>query len=153
MTITLQDKIKYFDHCRAILEKRLADLQKELKLTQESANSDTKSSMGDKYETSHAMAHLEKEKLSASISENNQLIKVLSEIKHHQECHEAKLGSIVQTSAGLFLIGVSLGALKIDNTSLFAISPVAPLGKVLIGKKAKESYELNGKSFEVLSVI
>ena len=152
MTITIDLKIALFKQCNQHLNTRLSELKQEYKLTQQSASEDTKSSMGDKYETSHAMAHLEKEKLAASINEIDKQLKVLNQVNISKALDSIQVGSLVETSNGLFLIGVSLGKMKHDSLDYFAISAVSPLGKQLAGKRAGEEVVLNGRAIKVLSV-
>lgn len=61
-------------------------------------------------------------------------------------------GSLVQTDSGYFYIAISAGQLVVDGMKYYAISMDSPLGGQLKGKRAGDSYELNGKSFQVKSV-
>ncbi len=151
--MNISTKTLFFEECEKIIQNRITNIQKEIKLSQDSANSDTKSSMGDKYETGQAMAHLEKEKMTGRLSETIFLLKVLNEIDYREQHDTAQLGSLVKTSSGLFLIGASLGQLKINDVNVFCISPVSPLGRALIGKKATDNYSLNGREFKITSII
>lgn len=99
------------------------------------ANSnETKSSAGDKHETGRAMAHLEQEKIAGQLSEMNKLAEILHRIDATQKHIKIQLGSLVETSIGIFYISVGIGAIEIDNTKIFCMTAAAPLGKELIGK-------------------
>lgn len=57
------EKAKVYLHCQRIINEKRALLEKEMKSLQESSNNETKSSAGDKHETSRALAQAEQENL------------------------------------------------------------------------------------------
>ncbi len=63
------------------------------------------------------------------------------------------LGSVVYTSNGNFYIAASIGKVAVENQPFFAISPASPIGKLLLTKKAKETFSLNGNDFTILAII
>ena len=146
-------KTIFFEECEKIIRNKVSAIQKEIKLSQEASNSDNRSSMGDKYETGKAMAHLEKEKMTGRLSETIMSLKVLNEINYQKQHEVAQLGSLVETTSGLFLIGASLGQLKINQINVFCISAVSPLGKTLIGKRSNDNYSINGNDFTIKTVL
>ena len=62
-------KRKLYQHCINFVDKRIAAAKETIAMAQESANEDTKSSAGDKYETGRAMAQLEIEKTAGQLEE------------------------------------------------------------------------------------
>jgi transcription elongation GreA/GreB family factor len=145
-------KIKLYERCLAFVEQRIASSQKAIEHAQQAANEETKSSAGDKYETGRAMMQLEIEKQSVQLGEAMKLKQTLTQINPEKTTDSIQSGSLVYTDQGNFYIAVSAGKLEVDGAAYFAVSPVAPIGTLLIGKKAGNSVALNGKTFKILNV-
>lgn len=107
------------------------------------SNNETKSSMGDKYETSREMVQQEINNLQLQLNEN---IKSKNSLKFIPVSNLEKIvfGSLVETSSGFFYIAVSLGELKSEDKKIFVISPESPLAKAILGKFKNEKFSLNG---------
>ena len=128
---------------------RISELNTILQEAQDAANSETKSSAGDKHETGRAMAQLETEKLTAQLSEALRLQETLSKINITETLKQIVVGAVVITNNGNFYVSVSLGKLEIEREQFFAISSQSPIGKLLITKKEKDSFSLNGKIYVI----
>lgn len=113
------------------------------------SNNDTKSSMGDKYETSREMVQQEINNLQVQLNENvkaKNFLKLIN-VKPH---HIIGLGSLVQTNKGLFYIAVSLGEIIFNNEKVFVISTESPLSKIMTGKKEGDELVLNNLKQTIL---
>jgi transcription elongation GreA/GreB family factor len=142
-------KHKLYTHCVEIISAKLNTINALLNDAQESANSETKSTAGDKHDTARAMAHLETEKNATQLAEINKLKKVLPYLENHKTGKTVDLGSLVLTDSGYYYISISLGKIEIANDSYFAISAMTPIGKLLIGKKAGDTLKFNGKKITI----
>ena len=131
------------------MESRLNHIKKRIASIQDSLNSETKSSAGDKHETGRAMLHLEREKSGTQLAAVQKLQKTLSKINISSPSTTSRLGSLVETSQGIYFLSISIGEISIDNKSYFAIATNTPIGKLLLGKKVGDSYTFNGKSFKI----
>ena len=129
--------------------KELEIIADEVKL---SLLSDTKSSAGDKHETSRAMVQLEQEKLTKQQGELLQMRTVLNQINPEIIHRQVGLGSLINTSLGWYFLSVGLGQISVDGAIVFALNPHAPLGKILIGKRVGEEVVFNGNTLEILEV-
>ena len=107
-----------------------------------SSNNETKSSMGDKFETSREMVQQEINNLQIQLNENIQARNSLKTINTNEHLIIG-LGSLVQTDKGLFYIAVSLGEIILNEKKIFAISTESPLAKMLVGKKKGDEFSLN----------
>ncbi len=107
------------------------------------ANNETKSSMGDKYETSREMVQQEINNLQNQLGEYLRAQEVLTKIRSTPMV-TVGAGSLVETDRGLFYIVVSLGELNFNNKKIFLISPDSPLAKAMHGKFNKDKFMLNG---------
>ncbi|MCC2546985.1 3-oxoacyl-ACP synthase [Hymenobacter sp. BT175] len=138
--------------CHAYVQDRLDAIQAAIDAAQESANSETKSSAGDKYETGRAMAQNERDRNLVQLAEARKLLAELTRIgpaRPHDTVHP---GALVQTSLGTFYISISAGKLTIDGQDYFAVSAAAPVAAALSGKAAGEQVVFNGKPVRVEQV-
>ena len=136
----------------AYVHERIAATQEAIYTAQLSANEETKSSAGDKYETGRAMAQLEIEKNTAQLAEALKLKQMLKQISSDRETITAQAGSIVITNHGTFYIAISAGQFVIDKKTYFAISPASPIGQKLIGLRALDSFTLNTNEYKIIQV-
>lgn len=139
-------------HCRNEAQARVNRIAEVMRRAQETANEDTKSSAGDKYETGRAMMHLEQEKNQRQLTEAQRLMETLSQVSLHKEHEEVGFGSLVETNTGIFFISVSLGRISLEGQTYFAISSVSPMGKALSGKRAGEKASVNGREIQIVSL-
>lgn len=146
------DKGLIHNACLGLLKQRSQELAKELISLNESAASDTKSSMGDKYETAREMINLEKEKLAERLEKVNQMTATLQGIDPLMQHKEIEKGAFVQTEVGSYYISVGLGKIDFAEKTIWAISPMAPLAQVMLGKREGDTITLAGRTQQVLSV-
>ena len=147
LTITFKQKV--FDKCLNILNEKSNTLNTVLlELTDELKN-DTKSSMGDKHETSRSMNQLEQEKVSNQITELNKQLTILQHLNIQLKPVRIILGSLIQTNLGLLFIAVGLGKIKVDNTNVIVISAHSPLGLAFLGKSIGENILLNDSQYSI----
>lgn len=123
------------------LSEKIDNLERLITETRAS-NNETKSSMGDKYETSREMVQQQINNLQIQLNENvkaKNSLKLIN-VNSHQI---VGLGSLVETDKGFFYIAVSVGEILLDLQKIFVISPESPLGKILIGKKRNDVFSIN----------
>ncbi|MDF2552221.1 MAG: hypothetical protein K0R77_1496 [Chryseobacterium sp.] len=127
----LKDKIA---HKIQVFENLIAE-------TRASSN-DTKSSMGDKYETGREMLQQEinnvQRQLNETLNQQSFLQKLSTEI-----CSKVQNGALVKTDKGLFYISASLGEITFENQKIMTISSESPLAKEMFGKKESETFIMN----------
>jgi transcription elongation GreA/GreB family factor len=78
---------------------------------------------------------------------------LLNQIQPDKLMDTVSFGSIVYTDQQKLFVSISLGTIKVDGESLFAISPSAPLYKAMTGKKVGESFTFRDKQIKVLDVV
>ena len=109
------------------------------------SNNDTKSSMGDKYETSREMLQQEINNLQIQLNEHLKSQQILKNINPNP--HKiVTLGSLIETEKGMFFIAISLGEITFSQEKIFVISAESPLAKAMNGKKTGESFVVNNLS-------
>ncbi|NVO30533.1 3-oxoacyl-ACP synthase [Hymenobacter lapidiphilus] len=138
--------------CLAYVQDRLATIQTAINAAQESANSETKSSAGDKYETGRAMAQNERDRNLVQLQQARQLLAEIQRINPDLPCDAVRPGALVNTSMGWFYLGISAGKLPLDGTDYFAVSAAAPVAAALAGRRPGDSVLFNGKSVQISAV-
>jgi transcription elongation GreA/GreB family factor len=134
------------------LNSQIAELSGSLQDLQRSANEETKSSVGDKYETGRAMVQLEIEKIQQQLAEKNKAKNIVLSVSPSDQDNSVRVGSVIETSAGDFFLLVNAMDLKIGARSFMGISLQSPLGKLLFGKTKGEQIVLNGRTFVIKQV-
>jgi len=106
------------------------------------SNNDTKSSMGDKYETGREMLQQEINNLQRQLNETLNQQTLLQKITSEPSL-KVQNGALVKTDKGLFYISVSLGEIVVGNQKMMTVSAESPLVKAMLGKKEKETFTIN----------
>lgn len=135
-----QIKAYLLAHCNNYLQKRYNSVSKTLSSIKFSLESETKSSAGDKHETGRAMLQLEREKTSRQLLEINREKQILNRISSESTSQIICLGSLVLTSNTNYFIAISAGEIQYEGVTYYAISPAAPVARLLMGKKREETF-------------
>lgn len=138
--------------CEGIIEQRILNAEKAMESFQIAANTETKSSAGDKHETERAMMHLEKEKTARQLSQSLQLKRAIYQLRDYASDGKVHFGSVVITSQGNFFIAISVGKVTLDLVEYMVVSPTTPLGEILNEKKKGDKVIFNGKELELIEV-
>lgn len=142
------DKQNLFQHISETIIEKATRLQQDIADLQKDIAEDSKSSAGDKFETSREMAQQELGKLSTQLAEQQRLKKLLE--SHSSETSSfIKVGSLVQTNLGTFLVGIPIGKITFENTSIIGIGVSAPLGQLLLNKSENDRISFNNQNFVV----
>lgn len=120
-----------------------------MKNVTESANNETKSSAGDKHETSRAMMQLEQEKLTKQLNEAIDQRSELEKIDISKPSAQIAKGTLIQSGKGFLFLSIGLGKIVVDEKTVFAISAQSPLGSKLMGKKENDVVEMNGVKYSI----
>lgn len=134
------------------LESKINTLKSILQEAYDAAAADGKSSAGDKHETATSMAQLEQEKITHQLNELLEQKNMLNKLNPHQKHTNIDVGSLVETESDWFYISLGIGAININNEKVYCISPFAPLGLVLKGKKAGDDFSFNKKGWNIIEV-
>lgn len=134
------------------LVQKIKVIEEALKDTQASSNTETKSSAGDKHETSRAMAHIENERLAGQLTVLQDQLEVLFKINPDIESNKVNFGSVVICEKSVFFISVGIGKIQSKNTSFFAIATNTPVGLNLFEKKVGEQIKV-GNNIDLIQKI
>ncbi len=138
--------------CRRVIHDRITNLKSQMSELVNDAANDSKSTAGDKHETSRAMMQLEQEKLGAQLKILEEQLRQLDQLPLQNNSGKVSNGSLVETDRGWIFIGVALGKLNTEGADVICITNQSPLGKLLTGKSSGDSVSLNNIKYSILSV-
>ena len=145
-------KLALYEACMRFIAARIETAETALAQAQEASNDDTKSSAGDKFETTREMMQQDifrNKKLLADAQQNLALLKSLVDVP---AAEIVKNGSLVETSQGMFYVSVSAGQLSIDGNTAFAMSAASPVGQLMLGKRVGETFSFNQKEYKIIAI-
>jgi len=148
--MTLKEELKL--KCTELINDKISIIKSAINAAQTSANEETKSSAGDKYETGRAMAQLEIEKLTVQLNENKKLIQQLDLLNLQEINTKIRIGSLIYTDQGNYFLSISIGNIVVGNQSFILLSPSSPIGKLFLGKSKGEVIEFNGKKIVIKDI-
>ncbi|MES2760683.1 MAG: 3-oxoacyl-ACP synthase [Bacteroidota bacterium] len=138
--------------CKDHFKSKITSLNTIINEVTESSNGESKSSAGDKHETSKAMMQLEIEKLGNQLKEAEEQLAEFEKINFNKSPQSIEQGSLVQTDKGYFFIAGSVGKLTVNDQIVFVISNRSPLAVAFSGKQKGESISFNDVLYSVVSV-
>jgi len=146
-------KKELIEKCLALVDQRIDNAQQAMHAAQESANSEGKSSAGDKYETGRAMAQIERDKAAQQLNEAIILKNSLFRFNIQPSGAQAALGSLVITNKHHFFIAVSLGKLIVEDKEYFVIAPATPIARILMGLKVGDRFSFNNQPLTIREIL
>lgn len=138
--------------CISLLQDRIASITGLIGDAQAASNNDTKSSMGDKYETTREMMQIEINKLQMQLKDAQQMLLAFKTIDAGKKLELVELGACVETDRAIFYLAAAVGKVQHGGQSIMVVSPVSPIGRVMLGKRAGDAFEMQGTKYHVLAV-
>ncbi|WP_440133927.1 hypothetical protein [Chitinophaga sancti] len=135
-----------------LINKRIDLAKQMIASAQEAANSEEKSSAGDKYETGRAMGHLEKDMHARQQEENKSELDRLQKVNTGKIYTSAQPGAFIRCKEQSFFIAAGLGKQTINEETIFFLSPLSPIAKLLQGKKEGDTFLFNKEERTILSL-
>ncbi|MCB0697045.1 MAG: hypothetical protein KDC07_06755 [Chitinophagaceae bacterium] len=145
-------KEQLHDLCTHYINKNIDDIEAAIADRRIAIAAETKSSMGDKYETTREMLQQEINMNLRRLGEAQAGLAVLNAIDPGMSTDVVTAGSLVVTVTGGYYISVSAGSHVIDGKKYYAVSASSPVGKLLLGKKKGDAITLNNNRITIISV-
>jgi len=145
----MSTKKQLYQQLQEQVNQRISNAQKAMKAAEDSKNNETKSSAGDKFETSRAMMQGEEERNKIQLVKAVDLQRQLAQIDIAKTSKIVVLGSIVYSNQGNYFLSIGLGKIVLNDTTYFAISLASPIGQLLFGKSEKDVVNFRGKRIEI----
>ena len=146
------DKKRIWSACTEQLENKMKSSRAHLESLQASSSNETKSSAGDKFETSREMMQQEINKADLHFSQLTQHFLELKALSYSIQKHIIDRGSFVISNMGSFYISIALGKIKMEDGYFYAISMDSPMADALKGKTKGDNVTVNGRNVIVKEV-
>jgi len=136
-----------------LLDEQKALLKKTIKEAKKSRDNETKSSVGDKFETGRARLQAEIDRYNIQLNKTRQLKNELLQIDIHKKYTKVALGSLLITSNGNYFISIGYGKIEVLENSYYAISLASPVGQLFKDKMVGAVVEHRNNTYEILELI
>ena len=146
-------KKKIIDFIIYSIKEKINILESELDSIRKEKNNITKSSAGDKFETSRSSMQIEYDKLNNQINILYNQLKSIESIDNLTKKSRVGLGSLVKTDKSFYFICIGLGNYTIDKKTIYVISLASPIGKILNNKKEGDTIIFNNKEEKIKEII
>ncbi len=145
-------KPKIIEKLNNLIDNKIELLKDSIETAKESRDNETKSSVGDKYETARAMVQVEIEKSQAQLAKAENLKNTLTKINIQKEFKKVEYGSFVETNQGNFFISIPFGEIQLNEIQTFCVSLMSPLGKILEGKTKGDKIQFQRREIEIIDI-
>ncbi|MGB1517671.1 MAG: hypothetical protein ACPG8K_01090 [Crocinitomicaceae bacterium] len=145
------NKEALIDTAISVLNEKLLNIQTELNGLDRSLKNETKSSAGDKFETSREMIQQEREKLYNLQLNTKHMLDLLSSTMGKNPT-VVESGALVETDKACLHISIPLGKISLGELTVFFISPSSPLAQAMLNKKVSDAVVFNGVEHKIISI-
>jgi len=138
--------------CHTYVNERILRLEASVRDLEHDLGNETKSSAGDKYETSREMINAEISQLERQLKEFKKLKGILSLPQLQKASTAIQLGSIVKTNTANYFLAIPVGEVNIDKEKFYAIGINSPMAQLLNGKQKGDVFTFREKEVKILDV-
>jgi len=140
------------EHLSRLLDEKIMVLKSNRRTLTEVRDNETKCTVGDKYETGRAMAQMELEKCQFQLTKTEDLKTILMQINPTKASESVTFGSLIETTEDNYFLSIAFGRIIVTGESIFCISPVSPIGKMLLGKSVGEQVNFQDKKIKIKAI-
>ena len=144
-------KVNVHSVCLKTVSTRIHELKTSIAEAEESMNQETKSSMGDKYETGREVIKAEINKQLEMLSHFSKMSAQLERIDPRIPSQKIGIGSLIITRNITFYIAVSLGRIEVNGQSIMVISDTAPILEALKEFDSRETIQFKGNTYQLIA--
>jgi len=145
-------KAQLREACLTLIDEKRVTLEKQLARLQAAQQGETKSSAGDKHETSREMTAQEVGKIDQALAGLSQTQHALNNVNIESETTVVRSGSLIETATMYVFIAAPLGKVNVGNEAVMVISAAAPLAASFLGKKVGDQVSFNGITHHIRAV-
>lgn len=134
---------------RVLVDAKLATLQSQLLALDGAQSSETKSSAGDKFETSREMMQQERDRLEAQAAVMRAHAVALEVASRAPAGQTVTRGTVVRRGDSTrYLIATGLGKICAPGGEIaWVVSPESPLGKALVGRRVGQEVQFRDHAY------
>ncbi len=136
-----------------ILDMRLSKAKDTLEEMRRNRDLETKSSMGDKHETSRSQVQMEMSKLNTQLEQYLKQKRAISQIDTDAQHQFVGFGSLVYTNTDLYFISIGLGIVEVSDQKIICISMASPIGQVIQNKVVGDKISFRGKEILINKIV
>ncbi len=137
----------------ALINKKIETAQNAIDAAIESRDNETKSSVGDKYETGRAMMQNEQQRNEVRLAIALGLKSDMKQIPPSKTSIKVEAGALLNLGETIIYVSVGLGKIKLDQLTIFAISMASPLGQALHNKVIGDKIMFKEKESVILAIV
>ncbi len=151
LTQELETKKRLLQESIHILNTQIQAAKDAMDEAQRSAN-EHQGAMEDKFESFRENCQIQRDMYARQLDELISTMAILRRINATKVNHDVSLGAVIHTNLQNYFIGVSLGEIKVNGESFFAISAMSPIFKAMAGKTAGETFIFRDKEYKILQL-
>ena len=145
-------KNQVFEQIETELKLKIGETQQEISSLQKEMSEETKSSAGDKFETSREMMNQSINQLQDNLQQQKKQLQQLKELKNNKSTEKVDMGSFVCTDKVNFLFGLAFGKINSAKGNIFVLSLNSPLGRLFLDKKVGDTVQMNQNNYTIKSI-
>jgi hypothetical protein len=127
VTNTIAFKLLLKDACIELFNSSIQQLTNAMAMAQESANSQEKSSVGDKHETSRAIGQADRNMYAKQLKQAQDDLNFLRSIDVEQTFTNINIGALFEINNQTFFVALGIGKMRISDKDVVVISYRSPL--------------------------
>jgi hypothetical protein len=147
------EKSELIHFLQSKLKGQLQEIEAETAAIENEIANETKSSAGDKFETSREMMNQSRDRLQENAAIIVKHLKSINAINSNKKIESVIPGALIITNFGSFLFGPSIGTISFQNQTLFCLSITSPIGVSFANKIKGEQVEFRGRSYQIQKII
>lgn len=137
-----------------IMTDELQELKQHQSDLQSALQAESRSTAGDKHDTSRAMIHLEQEKIQFQLGNIQKQIVALQQFEKQPASENAQSGSFLVLDSGqVILFGIGLGRKKIKYGEVYCVALDTPVGQQVLGKSIGDVLTFAGRQATIVKLI
>ena len=148
----LQYKKELKAQCIAMLSERMEAARQAMNSAQEAANSEEKSSAGDKYETGRAMSQIERDNYAARLEEVQQEMNLLQSMDTDKIYETVNNGAVIRSGDAIYFIAIGLGVIHFRSQKVAVLSPRSPFAAAVRDKSIGDKVSFHGSDISISDI-
>lgn len=148
----IPQKIKILETCLQIQQNKVDKLSSMVDTLNDSAINSDKCVVGDKHHTFRAQTQNEQELYAKQLSSAINELNTLKLISKEKDFIKGELGALVETSNGKYFLATSLGVIEIEKEKIMVLSPISPIGNLLLNKTKGDKITFRGNEIEIIEI-
>ncbi|MDX2188538.1 MAG: hypothetical protein SFY32_01630 [Bacteroidota bacterium] len=145
-------KLELVDYILMQIQIKIENAKAELLLLSASMNEETKSSAGDKYETSREMIQQSIQMAENQINSAVSQIQIIKSISWNSNHVKPENGALIKTNTCYFLIGGFIGPFIYKGKEIYAIASNSPIFSTIQNKKVGDLFKFKNSDVQILEI-